>query len=335
MKQITYIFKSSLSTFLMFFVTVVAFGQNSITIYPAHTVAESSVGDNIAIRSSSPYAGIHGTRYGGSFEAKTAVLSNDPLFRIGAGGYYSPINYYFEKASIIFKASQNWTSSGAGSKITFLTTANNNNVAAERMVIDNNGNVSIGFTIPDAKLHILHNSSGATPHLHLESNGTNSSILKASSTTGNSWENHFLSGSTAGTNLVYWTNSANSATPLILTGEGDALIERNTSIGGFTSLGGNTAPKIKMKELSATTSPTAGGVAIVNHGLTQAKILSVSILVNASSGKDFPPSFESSTTPGFQYFYHITSGAIVVENSNGNHANIAGRPARILITYKE
>jgi len=335
MKKITYIFKSSLSTFLMFFVSVMAFGQNSITIYPAHTVAESSVGDNIAIRSSSPYAGIHGTRYGGSFEAKTAVLSNDPLFRIGAGGYYSPINYYFEKASIIFKASQNWTSSGAGSKITFMTTANNNNVAVERMVIDNNGNVGIGFNAPDAKLHLLHNASTATPHLHLESNGTNSSILKASSTAGGSWNNHFLSGTTGASSLVYWVNSVNSSTPLILTGEGDAVIERNASVGGFTSLGGSTAPKIKMKELSVTTSGTAGGVVSVNHGLTQSKILSVSILVSSIVGRDYPPSFESTISPGHQYFYYTTSGAIVIENSNGNHVNIAARPARILITYKE
>ncbi|HEY1055840.1 MAG TPA: hypothetical protein VGE24_11915 [Emticicia sp.] len=334
MKKLIYAWAFNLTAFLLFFSANSAFAQ-SITILPERTVLDNnSWGDNIKLSSNSAILGIQSLRFNGTISSKLPVLQEDELFRIGGGGYYNSSNIFTEKAAIFFRASQDWNTGTAGTKIAFMTTANNTTGLTERMMIDHNGNVGINNVSPTAKLHINHLASSGSPHLQLNSTGTSSSIIKTTSTTGNSWENHFLSGATAGTNLVYWTNSVNSATPLILTGDGDAIVEKNTSIGGYTNLGTG-APKIKMKQLSINTSVTAGGVAYVAHGVALEKILSVSILVNASTGHDFPPSYGSTTATGFQYFYFITSTHVVIENSMTSYTNIANRPARILVTYKE
>jgi hypothetical protein len=107
----------------------------------------------------------------------------------------------------------------------------------------------------------------------------------------------------------------------------------NSEHQGYTKLG-DTAPAIKMKELSGTTSGSSGGTVNIAHGLTLSKILSVSVLVNASTSNDIPPNYNGSFV-GFQYFYFVGGTNVVIENSAGNHTNIAGRPVKILITYKE
>lgn len=55
----------------------------------------------------------------------------------------------------------------------------------------------------------------------------------------------------------------------------------NTDINGFTILGevAEAAPKIKMKELSLISAPTANGQSTINHGLNSSKIISVSTLM--------------------------------------------------------
>lgn len=320
-----------LLTYLMLSVT--AFGQSTL-IQPGKNQLEHAQGDNIEIISGSEFSGVQGLRFNGPVTAKMPVLSGNRLITISAGGFNSPSSFTVDQAMIQLSATQNWTSTAYGTKIGFFTTSNNQTTAFERMVINQNGNIGIGNLSPTGKLHINHFASGTSPTIHLQSTGSNSSIIKATSTLAGEWENHFLNGATGATNLVYWVNSVNASTPLILTGEGDALVERNTAIGGFTTLGTG-APKIKMKELSTTTSASSGGTVPIAHGLTQSKILSVSVLVNASSGSDIPPSYNSSTFTGFLYYYYVTGTNVVIENSSGNHTAIAGRPVKILITYKE
>lgn len=210
-----------------------------------------------------------------------------------------------------------------------LVFANNN---TDIMTITPARKVGIGNDSPAGKLHINHLASSAEPTIHLQSTGTSSSIIKATSTNAGIWENHFLPSNTAGSNLVYWTNSVNSSTPLILTGEGDVVVERNASIGGFTSLGNDiSTPKIKMKKLTLTNGAT--GIATpIAHGLTQSKILSVSVFINASTGNDIPP---RSTYTGFEYDYFVSSTQIFIRNISGNDVSIVGRPVRILVTYEE
>lgn len=333
MKKSIYLTVFSLTALLMICGAISSFGQ-SLTITPDRTFSENTNGDNINLNSNSGIIGIQSLRFRGTITSKQPVLSDDYLLRLGAGGYYAPTSFYLERVGIFFRATQNWTGSATGTKISFHTASNNNTITSERMVIDQSGYVGIGSVSPTAKLHISHLASGANAHLHLHSTGSSSSVIRASSIGAGIWENHFLTGSLAGSNLVYWSNETFGTTPLILTGEGDAFVERNSSVGGYTNLGTG-APKIKMKTLTVTTSGAAGGVAYISHGLTLAKILSVSVLVNSSVGHDYPPGYGSTTAPGFQYFYFITTTDVVVENSSTSYANIAGRPARILITYKE
>lgn len=194
--------------------------------------------------------------------------------------------------------------------------------------------VSIGSnSATTGKVQISHLASASSPTLHLKSTGSSSSFIRATSTAiGSEWDNHFANSVSAASNLVYWTNSVNSSTPLILTGEGDAIIERNTTIGGFTKLGNDaTAPKIKMKKLTLTNG-AAGITTPIAHGLTQSKILSVSILINASTGNDIPP---HSTYSSFEYDFYVSSTNIFIKNVSGNDSNIVGRPVRILVTYEE
>jgi hypothetical protein len=334
MKKDTYLLVFYLTTLLLVSATVSSFGQ-SLLITPERTLSDNTLGDNININSNSGIIGIQSLRYKGTAESKQAVGTGDYILRIGAGGYYAPTSFYLERAGIFFRATQDWNGSATGTKISFHTINNNNTNAVERMVIDQSGYIGMGNTFPTAKLHINHLSSGANPHLHLQSTGASSAVIMATSTDSGIWENHFLPGATAGTSLVYWYNVTFNNTPLTLTGEGDALVGRNASIGGYTSLGGGSAPKIKMKEFATTTSAASGGFVGVTHGLTQAKILSVSVLVTAVTGNDIPPGYASATYPTYQYFFFVNGSQVLIENSNGNHASIAGRPAKILITYKE
>lgn len=194
--------------------------------------------------------------------------------------------------------------------------------------------VSIGTAASaTGKVQISHLASASSPTLHLKSTASSSSFIRATSTAiGSEWDNHFINNASAASNLVYWTNSINSSTPLILTGEGDAIVERNATIGGFTKLGGDaTAPKIKMKKLTLTNG-AAGITTPIAHGLTQSKILSVSILINASTGNDIPP---QSTYSSFEYDFYVSPTNIFIKNVSGNDSNIVGRPVRILVTYEE
>jgi hypothetical protein len=322
-----------------------AFGQ-SVRIEPGRNILENSFGDNIQIFSSSSVLGVQGLKYNGTSTAKTAVTNGSNLLLLGGGGYHNSSNFYYEKARINFTASEDWNSSSTGTIIGFSTTLNGTNLPIERMSISHNGNIGIGNINPTAKLHIK-NSLTSIPSIHLENTGSTSNFIKASSiVAGSEWNNYFFNSATASANLVYWSNS-NGNIPLVLDGEGNAAIQKNLFVGypflgtpdptvklsvaGFTKLGSD-GPSIKMKELSGTTNSSSGGAVSITHGLTQSKILSVSILVNGSLGNDVAP---NSTYNNFLYDFFVSPTAITINNIPGNDANILNRPIKILVTYKE
>lgn len=205
----------------------------------------------------------------------------------------------------------------------------------EYMRIATDGKVGIGNQSPDAKLHINHLATTASPTIHLENTSGTSSYIKTTSTSPGSWENHFINNALPATSLVYWRNSINDAFPLVLSGDGDAFIGRNAEVKGFTKLGEEaTSPKIKMKKLTGTTNATAGGVANIPHGIgSAAKILSIDIAVNASSSTFVPENYTQSINLEFNYYYNDTN--IDVVTKAGNSAIILGRPIKIIITYEE
>lgn len=134
--------------------------------------------------------------------------------------------------------------------------------------------------------------------------------------------------------------------PLLVLGNGTPTVRSNalvvykngnTEINGYTKLGklSEAAPAIKMKEFSAISAATQNTWRDVAHGLTASKILSVSILVDATPALavQIPPSY--SYYPGYEYNYHISALNIVVINSATNSFNILNKPMKILVTYKE
>ncbi|MEQ8881807.1 MAG: hypothetical protein RLQ12_19330, partial [Cyclobacteriaceae bacterium] len=105
-------------------------------------------------------------------------------------------------------------------------------------------------------------------------------------------------------------------------------------VGGFTTLGNDaSAPAIKMIKYTGTTSSSQGGEALIAHGLTTSKILSVSVIVEASSTFQVHPGYTNNA--GYQFNWYLTGTQIRIWNTSANSANILSKPIRILVTYEE
>ena len=317
------------STFL--FITAFAFGQ-SITLKPDDSDSE------LIIKKYSDTPEFIGMRASGS-PSSPAATSNAVNLALFGGAGYNGTTFTGIRSSIQFRTTQSWTSTANGNQIIFSNTPNNSTTLTDRMVINHDGNVGIGNASPSAKLHINHLASGSSPTLHLQSTGSASSFIRATSTAvGSEWDNHFINSATASGNFVYWTNSVSGSTPLILTGQGDAIIERNTSIGGFTKLGGASAPSVKMKRLSGTfnsASNTLGTATNIPHGVADpTKIISISVLGQyVGSGGYVSNSFL--TTAGYQFDYQVDGVNIIVTPKMGNSLSLVSQNIKIVITYEE
>lgn len=351
--------KLFISSFLLF-ISVFAFGQNSIEIIPTRTSTKGTTYTFQTFSTADTYRGYVGVYSNltdvdfGTGQSTTGKLhlvigavpklTIDNLGNVGVGTTTPSSTYKFNIKGGGFLV-ENSTSTRSmfynpNSINDMVFTGGdayiNTNVSNSTMKLQVFGDtqLSIGsVSSATGKVQISHLASTSSPTLHLKSTGSSSSIIRATSTAiGSEWDNHFVNNASAASNFVYWTNSVNNTTPLILTGEGDAVVERNVTIGGFTSLGNDvSAPKIKMKKLTLTNGAT-GVTTPVTHGLTQSKIISVSVLINGSTTNDIPP---RSTYSGFEYDYYVSSTQVFIKNISGNDASIINRPVRILITYEE
>lgn len=103
-------------------------------------------------------------------------------------------------------------------------------------------------------------------------------------------------------------------------------------INGFTKLGSD-APAIKVKKLTGTTASTQGGQETILHGLTESKILSISVMVEYGIGQYVHPAYLGAG--GYQFEWYSTTGGITIWNRNSNSSFILSKPVKILITYEE
>ena len=104
-------------------------------------------------------------------------------------------------------------------------------------------------------------------------------------------------------------------------------------VGGFTTLGDDAgAPVIKMKKLTGTTGALEGADLSIVHGLTLSKIVSVTVLVEASSTFFVPPSYTNDAEYGYNYY--LTSTGVNIYLSPGNSGNILNKAVKIIITYE-
>ncbi|SCY48631.1 hypothetical protein [Flavobacterium caeni] len=131
-------------------------------------------------------------------------------------------------------------------------------------------------------------------------------------------------------NVIFGSDMQTAAAAKI--GIGTSAPTAKLEVNGFTKLG-STAPAIKTMKLTGTTNSSQGSQTAALHGITSSKILSVSVLVEYTSGASVPPNYGGSI--GYEYDYYISSTAIVVWTKSGNSAQVVGKPFRVLVTYEE
>jgi hypothetical protein len=101
-------------------------------------------------------AHIYGQRARGTMNEPSPVLDGDFLFMIGPKGYSNTFDFsHSYNASILFKATEDFTGEGMGTAIYFSNTSNGTTQKLDRMIIDQNGNVGIGTTTPESTLQVV------------------------------------------------------------------------------------------------------------------------------------------------------------------------------------
>lgn len=106
----------------------------------------------------------------------------------------------------------------------------------------------------------------------------------------------------------------------------------NLEVDGFTKPGSD-APSIKMKKLTGTTAAAEGGEVLIAHGLTVTKIISVSVIVEATSTFHIHEAYTNNVE--FQFNWYLTDTQIRIWNTAGNSGSILSKPIKILITYEQ
>lgn len=145
----------------------------SVEILPTSaSISNESLTNELVLRSSG-VPNIIGFRFGGTAASPTAPPNNGPLFQINAGGFngssFSP-----SRASISLSATETWTPTANGTRVSFSTTANGTTNIDTKMVLNHNGFVGIGTLDPASRLHLYQGESSVTPsanaQLFIESN---------------------------------------------------------------------------------------------------------------------------------------------------------------------
>lgn len=106
----------------------------------------------------------------------------------------------------------------------------------------------------------------------------------------------------------------------------------NLEVDGFTKPGLD-APAIKMKKLTGTTAAAEGGEVIITHGLTLSKIISVTVIVEATSTFHIHEAYTNNVE--YQFNWYLTDTQIRVWNTAGNSGSILSKPIKILVTYEQ
>jgi hypothetical protein len=322
--------KNNISLIVLLFCSITAFGQ-SVLLTPESIDNKNTTGKNIILHSSNNDNGIFGRRYNGTLSSPTFPTLGQTLFTVGAGGAYSNGSIWIDQtASMKFLASENW-GIYSGTRITFNTTQSSGGGPYERMTVNHDGFIGIGTPSPLGKLQIDHSTSNNIniPHLRLRTtNDASFGMIRMENNTASRFFTQYfgVTSATAGNNFVSWDYNGTNAM-LTLYGNG------NAEIAGFTKLGSDaSSPKVKMKKITGTNGAVSATTAFP-HGLTQSKILSVSILINDSVNFLDNPPFLSET--GYKYEFYVDGSNIQIVNATGNSYAIAGRPVKILITYEE
>ncbi len=178
--------------------------QPSSTVHPYRngllvSSEGTDVGGRIGLRTSSigenPW--VIGYRSRGTLATPTAVQSADMLLGIIAAGYDgTAYTVSGTTPEILFRTTENWTSTAHGSEIHFKTVSNGTSTAATRMSISNGGNIGIGTASPSTPLHV--STALGTTSLFQSSNTSYTNVQLNNSSSSKTW-NLLTVGSLAGT----------------------------------------------------------------------------------------------------------------------------------------
>lgn len=169
--------KKIIYSFIYLLVSTFSFGQSTI-ITPSRVENNSNTNNNFKVESYNSFLGFSSIRYNPTLSAvKNPVLSGNSILTLGGGGYYNTSNdIHFSKARITFSATENYSATAAGSKMSFFTTPNSTTVASERMTIDHDGKVGIGVLSPASNFHINEPSAGSSGSFQLTNSDAGSTV---------------------------------------------------------------------------------------------------------------------------------------------------------------
>jgi hypothetical protein len=204
----------------------------------------------------------------------------------------------------------------------------NNNIS--RLVISADGNVGIGNFLPAFPLSFTSTLGdkitlwGNNPASHFGF-GIQPALLQ------------IMTGESTSDIVFGYGGSTSFTEGVRITGDGKIGIgtpspTAELEVDGFTKLG-SSAPKIKMKKLTGTTSSSQGAGVNVPHGLDVSKILAVNVLVAYSGSNCVPPGYTFNA--GVEYHFTVTDSYIQVFSVSGNSYSILSKPIKIMITYEE
>jgi hypothetical protein len=125
------------------------------TMAPAASleISRSVAVTDLLITKASTLPSIVGRRSQGTLTNPTATTTGNILLSLVGRGHTGTA-FNGDRVRIDMTASENWTDTANGTRIVFATTANGSTNPMERMRIDHNGQVGIGTTAPERKLHV-------------------------------------------------------------------------------------------------------------------------------------------------------------------------------------
>lgn len=144
-----------LSTLLLFVLNLahLTYGQ-SVTLTPNQVQRNGGSNNDIELKkygNEIPF--VLGQIASGTQSAPLNTTSGQHLMRVGGSGYVNGA-FTVSRARINFMATENWTNTANGVKMTFFTTQNGAVSPSERLTIDHDGQVGIGATDPSYLLDI-------------------------------------------------------------------------------------------------------------------------------------------------------------------------------------
>lgn len=187
------------------------------------------------------------------------VQTNDHLGAVTGRGYGSTGFATQSRASVVFRAAQNWTDANQGSYIEIFTTPNNSTTLTSRMRIENNGDVAINTnTLYVDAVNGRVGIGDATPSEALEVVGN---ILASGTITGSN-----LSGTNTGNVTLAAVGSSPNASAATLTGQALNLEPASDSFPGVVTTGAQTFGGMKTFAAVRVTAATGTGITTDYNG---------------------------------------------------------------------